>query len=78
MGDRSHPDSRREGRMKTVLVVAILVLGFATIGMPVISALMGNHPERQERMTRWGIRLQAVSGFAVFWLVIIAAILGKL
>jgi putative copper export protein len=64
--------------MKTLLVVAILVLGFATIGMPVISALMNKHPERQERIARWGIRLQTASGIAVFWLVIIAAILGKL
>jgi len=64
--------------MKSLLVIAILVLGFATIGMPVISALMDKHPERQERITKWGIRLQTASGIAVFWLAIIAAIMGKL
>jgi hypothetical protein len=64
--------------MKSLLVIAILVLGFASIGMPVISALMDKHPERQERITKWGIRLQTASGIAVFWLVIIAAIMGKL
>lgn len=62
--------------MKVLFISAVVVMGFFTIGMPIISAFLDKYPAKQELIMKWGIILQIASGTVAFWLAVIAAYLG--